>query len=223
MKDLPRVTALPRVPLPRATAINNRTGQLRSKTFLANDTFIVPAGVRRLEKVEGKGGAGTPGSFGPATLTLMNVATDAFPENGAVVDVDTAYGFFATYAANMFSGSGERTVSYDRTTYRVGTDETTVSTNTAQIVTITDGYANNFGDTGGNITQARAANIYYRVDVTRLSGNTPGASATGFGLTFPGGANGPASITKFEKVTVTPLTSYPIVVPAGGSITIWFF
>lgn len=52
---------------------------------------------------------------------------------------------------------------------------------------------------------------------------TTGASATGFGLTFPGGAGKAATSTAFSNVAVTPGGSYPIVVPAGGSITISYF
>jgi hypothetical protein len=52
---------------------------------------------------------------------------------------------------------------------------------------------------------------------------TTGASTTAFGKTFPGGAGGPATITTFSNVIVTPGASYNIVVPAGGSLTITYF
>jgi hypothetical protein len=55
------------------------------------------------------------------------------------------------------------------------------------------------------------------------SSATTGASATAFGKTFPGGVGGPASTTTFNNIAVTPLQSYPIVVPTGGSITITYY
>lgn len=52
---------------------------------------------------------------------------------------------------------------------------------------------------------------------------TTGASATGFGKTFPGGAGGPANSTAFENVVVTAGGQYPLTIPADGSITISYY
>jgi hypothetical protein len=61
-----------------------------------------------------------------------------------------------------------------------------------------------------------------------LGGN--GAASTGVGKTFPGGTydfptgiGGPAPTTTFTNVTVTPSSSYSIVVPSGGQIAISFY
>ena len=55
------------------------------------------------------------------------------------------------------------------------------------------------------------------------SSPTTGASATGFGRTFPGGLGGAAPPTAYSNVPVTPGTSYSITVPSGGSITITYY
>jgi hypothetical protein len=57
-----------------------------------------------------------------------------------------------------------------------------------------------------------------------------GAAATGVGKTFPGGTydfptgiGGPAPTTTFTNVAVTPSTSYSIVVPGGGQVSISYY
>lgn len=53
---------------------------------------------------------------------------------------------------------------------------------------------------------------------------TTGASATGFGKTFPGGVGGPATITKFDNVAIIGgQASAPLSIPAGASITISYY
>lgn len=52
-------------------------------------------------------------------------------------------------------------------------------------------------------------------------GATAGSTATGFGKTFPGGPSAqPAAVTSFLNVAIIPETSYSVVVPTGGYITI---
>lgn len=48
-----------------------------------------------------------------------------------------------------------------------------------------------------------------------------GASTTAFGLTFPGGNEGPASPTTYTNVTITPGATYTIV--NNGSLTIQYY
>ena len=42
-------------------------------------------------------------------------------------------------------------------------------------------------------------------------------------IRFPGGDGGPAGTTTFTNVAVTPGTSYSIVVPSGGSVTLQYY
>lgn len=54
------------------------------------------------------------------------------------------------------------------------------------------------------------------------SAATTGAATTGFNKTFPGGAGGAASLTSFTNVAVIPGSSYSVVVPSGGTLTITY-
>lgn len=56
-----------------------------------------------------------------------------------------------------------------------------------------------------------------------ITSPTTGASSTAFGKVFPGGTAGPASVTTYvENITINSGNSYNIVVPEGGSITVYF-
>lgn len=75
-----------------------------------------------------------------------------------------------------------------------------------------------------NATYSSYQACYYpQTDIVGNSPATTGASTTGFGKTFPGGLGGAANTTTFNSVTVTENTSYPIVVPTGGSLTITYY
>lgn len=50
-----------------------------------------------------------------------------------------------------------------------------------------------------------------------------GAAASGIGKTFPGGADGPATLVNFPNVGITPGSSYPLSIPSGGSITLTYW
>lgn len=72
--------------------------------------------------------------------------------------------------------------------------------------------------------------VYYGVQTcyypsTRTVGGsspTTGASASAFGKTFPGGTGGAATTTTYPNVAVNPGTSYSVIVPSGGLITITY-
>lgn len=55
------------------------------------------------------------------------------------------------------------------------------------------------------------------------SSATNGSDTVGFGHTFAGGMGGAATSANFASVAVTPGNSYPMTIPAGGSITIVYF
>lgn len=52
--------------------------------------------------------------------------------------------------------------------------------------------------------------------------NTDGTATTGFGYTFAGGVAAPATPVSLANLATTPGTGYPLVIPAGGSITITY-
>lgn len=76
---------------------------------------------------------------------------------------------------------------------------------------------------GPDYTKARCYRYAYAtVDVGDYVAATTGASATAFSKTFSGGVAGAAKWTYFYNIKVAPLTGYPITVPAGGTVTIYY-
>lgn len=76
---------------------------------------------------------------------------------------------------------------------------------------------NNMWQSSGPATGSGFATHFWSYTIPASNG----ANATGLGKTFPGGtAGGAAPTTSFSNVAVTPGTSYPIVVPAGGQVSI---
>jgi hypothetical protein len=71
----------------------------------------------------------------------------------------------------------------------------------------------------------QAYQVCYKPRTEYVGGTDPtnGAAATAFGKSFPGGAGGPATVTTFSNIAITPGASYDIVVPAGGSVAITYF
>lgn len=63
---------------------------------------------------------------------------------------------------------------------------------------------------------------YYGGNYSGGSPPTTGPSATGFGKVFPGGTGGAAANVSFNNVPVTAGSTYQVVVPSGGSITITY-
>lgn len=224
MKDLPHVTDFPRVPFARATPINNRSGQLRTKTFTVSETWVAPAGVRRLETIEGKGANGTEGTWTNRSLQVLSgVSLNTTNPGGQVLNFSTAYTTNSSNAYDSFEGSGERAAYYNFETYSTGTDDLTTISSSPRIEYVRGDGVISVGAGSGNITNSSVTSLFMAMTIEVMSGGATGTAANGFGLTFPGGVNGPATKTKFEKVTITPLASYSIVVPVGGSITITYF
>lgn len=65
---------------------------------------------------------------------------------------------------------------------------------------------------------------YAFYDASYTEPNTTGASATGFGLTFPGSTGDVAQTpVSFSNVAVSGGASYALNIPSGGSITITYY
>lgn len=173
-------------------------GASRTRKTLApitsSTTFVVPYGVSSLD-LTGYGAAGTPGTPGtPGQTGWHEVSITTFQRRDGGTD-QTASTF-----PPVFDGS-PKPDNYCDPTVTYTTDESTVYSSSTTCYSF-------FTDTQPG-TPGTAA--------------TTGASTTAFGKTFPGGAGGPASPTSFTNVTVTGGSSYSIVVPAGGSLTISYY
>lgn len=75
---------------------------------------------------------------------------------------------------------------------------------------------------GNSVYYQQIICYYYNADNVGGYPETTGASATGFGRVFPGGAGGGAANVSFNNVPVTAGSTYQVVVPSGGSITITY-
>lgn len=168
-------------------------GEPKQKTFTANATWPAPAGVTLLTTATGKGAAGAP----------------------------------------AYNDSGYYIYKYRYYAYRHSDNTYTYSSETLMTVTATTsggavpaGYCEEPGQSWAQIgTDIEWRFTCYRHE-KKLSGGyhpaTTGASTTGFNKTFPGGVGGPATPVTFENIPVVPLQGYSIVVPAGGSLTIYW-
>lgn len=135
--------------------------------------------------------------------------TDSFFSNAYSINSDNTYNYYTSPRTPTW-GSGNKYV-------QIGTarDSSDFSVPTSGTIT----YAN-----------TPAGSKYIRVGYNPVYLGSDGAASTGFGKTFPGGTynfstgiGGPYPTTNFSNVTVTPSTSYSVVVPSGGSISISYY
>lgn len=204
--------------------------ELKSKTFSANESWTVPAGVTNLVAMSGKGASGTPQSSGTRTASSQTDSITGHTSGSGPTSGSLSWGDFQADVSNGFSAvNGGGSGSYYGVIYHGYP-----GTNTYDITLQQGVYSNAIAGTATVIKSAGWKNsgpvlgtdygfavINYTQSYTIAA--TTGASATGFGKTFPGGVGGAATVTNFSNVPVTPLSSYNVVVPAGGSITITYY
>jgi hypothetical protein len=177
-------------------AVMGGAPELVARTFTSSQSVTIPFGVSRLESASGKGADGAPASTGEPTPGRIGWK-----------------------------------VIYDRTYQRRdgGIDKTS-SEGPPQFGTPKPGnYCDPTVETPDSTVYSSYTQCY--IYVTYQEPDTPGqeypattgAASTGFGLTFPGGAGGPASVTNHGATAVTAGQSYALTIPAGGSITISYY
>lgn len=202
--------------------------QLVTKTFTSNQSFTVPFGVSSID-MSGKGADGTASYSSTRTAYAQgDVVTGHLNGTG---NISGAYSWsdFQDLSSRVaqVNGGGSGNFSYaiydgylNTNTYTLGSAQTTYSgaiPGTASMVTSPGWHVSgavlgsDYGFSQVQYTQA------YTVPATT------GADSTGFGKTFPGGVGGAASTVSFTNVAVTSGSSYNVVVPSGGSITISYY
>jgi len=213
----------------------NGTTTLQTKVFPAgSSSFTVPNGVTNLIIAYGKGADGTAGGWAG---TAINFAYVVVNQGGAAPEpysTSPTYGDVYNVGAPAFNGTTSvRTINYYQATAYQNTNiaggNWGVFSGGYSTLTI-DGACYNTGYQSGSVTDATKIADYtgggqsaswlvwapnYYIDPTI------GAATTGFGLTFPGGSYGPASITTFTNVSVTGGTTYAIV--NNGSLIIQYY
>lgn len=195
-------------------------GAPRQKTFTSNEVWTAPAGVTSIN-ITGKGQDGSPATWTATSISVMGCTKSSFNQpGGSLTSKNDAVADGAVSAGAFVGGTGERTVSYERVTYTVGPDNLSVRSSFTLSRTVRGSASVSSGSTSGNITHTPSSLTSVSVSVESKSGGSTGASATGFGYTFPGGSGGAATPATYTNVTVGPGNPYSVVVPSGGSITI---
>lgn len=200
-------------------------GQLNTVTFNASGNWPAPAGVTRVESVQGRGANGTAATtdfayVDGASATYWASGTGNTP---GVYTWTSMNNFLNSARDQINSSGGSGTVAipdlqqYAADSYSFFTLQVPY-TNAIPGTAILEDVSGVWG-TSGNVTASGARRIRYTYPVAA----TNGAASTALGKTFPGGIGGPATTSDQGSATVTPGNNYPIVVAPGGFVTITFY
>lgn len=205
-------------------------------TFTTTQNWTCPAGVVTLLTVVGKGQNGTPataGGYGPNTHRSASIAViQYFNSNGfALKPRFWSWGSSQSDISAIrdqinVGGSGSYT-SYSIDQYNDGYYKFTVTTTWTNSV---PGSALTSTSAGWKTSGIVSVGDYGELTATwdelgAYSGGTAattGSNTTGFSKTWNGGVGVAATSTTYYNITVVPATSYPLVVPTGGYISITY-
>lgn len=187
-----RLNVAPRLPFARATVTNNQRGT--TLTFTVSGNWVVPAGVSTLNSVRGKGSDGKPASGAHDYVAGYNIYKQVIT--------------YAEYTDGGSPNSGPQTFAGQG----VGTPpapycgERTYWPSSGYIQSITCYSFENATVDQGDYVDA-----------------TAGFSSVAFTKTFPAGDVGlPAIPVTFYNVKVIPKSTYSLIVPVGGFVTITY-
>lgn len=223
-------------------------GQLTTVTFNANANWTAPAGVSRVENVQGKGGSGNaavPAQYAsetviaasmnvvsPTVATLPNAGPLAwanFNAQGVAVrdiflaSVSSEPATFTQYLGSVYSTSGGSVTHREQYAENQSAEHGFVKNNTVVLRTVGGGPSGSNVDTNsGSYSAYQYVDFDYLVSGTGTPATT-GASSTALGKTFAGGTGGAAATTDQGSATVVPGNVYPIVVAPGGFVTLTYY
>lgn len=208
--------------------ICGRRRQQVTQTFTSNATWTAPITTSRIESASGKGSDGSAATIATVNNllidTIQGVASGIGSTSGSLSW--PSFNDAALIVAginNGTQGSGWNGVNYtghpNSNTYDISIVSGVIAASYIQ------GSASASYSAGWKMSGAVLASDYGQSFISYQYNVPPtnGTAATAFGKTFPGGTAGPASVTPFSNLVVTPGASYSIVVPAGGSLTITYF
>lgn len=204
-------------------------GTVVTETFTSNTTWVAPTSTNKIMRIEGKGRNGVAPAYSLTHTFSIYAVTYTTSSLGGTAGFKTwadmkAYLDLAISYVNVGGTSGASYTdavlkqyyasSYDLTTGSYPLPAHDRAANTGSI-TYYGGAA-----ASGSITSSGYATVSYNY----LDSGDYGPYSTAFSLTFFGGSPSvpTAPITVFTNVTVTPSTSYSIVVPSGGYIIITY-
>lgn len=195
---------------------------LVTKTFTGSETWVVPAGVTRLESVSGKGTDGEPATTVNGTLEgyAYYYSTGSGNTSGTMTWESMNANVEAARSAVNLGGSGTRQMPYVisyPSTYSLSYSNisyTNAIAGTARVI-----YSGSWG-TAGKVQSNGIAYIFYDMPKAATNGN----ASTGFGQTFPGGVGGVAPYMNYGPMAVNPGGNWPVSVLNGTAyITITYY
>lgn len=216
---------------------------LTSVTFTSNGTWVAPGGVDNVVSASGKGAAGVSDYVGNVAISQAGQAhfSSGLATNPPYAQWSNAYGnhltalsqlnlSYPTYGPSNFTNGYVVVLQSTDYWYAISGNTTNLS---GTYLTGYDVFIIGSPQTSGNITYAGTGDIdQWFISVYGYVAGGVGTPSTALGQTFPGGSytgtypNGTgnaATTTTFTNVAVTPGTSYPIVVPSGGQVTLQYF
>ena len=214
------------------------------QTFTSNGTWVAPTGVTRVN-ISGSGSPAVADSSQFNAIVTVQTATQGFSgTNPPFAQWGTLYGTAITALSTINSNSGTNELTFYSVRYIIDTSNNWRIAGTGGQPDPINYWI--VGDVGaievfrgsppfsGDITYASAAGSpawAVKAAEIRVLGSV-GTAATGLGNTFPGGtlsgtvpyrsAVAPTPLS-FAGTAVVPGTSYPIVVPSGGVVTISYY
>lgn len=216
---------------------------LVTQTFTGNATWVAPATTTSIQTLTGTGQDGIAGTSGyndaptnhDATVVFMSgyqysSDTSPYPDHNSAGQWDWAnVQNDAPNAAATINGGGSGTV-YRLDVQQYGLEYHYSITGipfTNAIPGSASSSVGSFWQTSGPLMGGQQGESFvhwqeYGAFHAGTSGSN-GANASGFGFTFAGGVAGPATPSVQSGVAVTPGNSYPMVIPAGASITLTYF
>jgi hypothetical protein len=213
--------------------------KLVTQTFTSNTSFVAPGFLTQLETAVGIG------SVAVADTATSGVVADHYATT-AVSQPTPPYLLWQTIdagadasAASIAANSGTNLINMNSKFYFVGpADDYSFFTSPAATWIVGNSFTKNIlgsHPTTGNVLNSQISaggNFGWTVSANYIALGSAGTATTGFGRTFPGGtltgttpfrtAVAP-STTTFTNVAITPGTTYNIVVPSGGSLTITYY
>lgn len=191
-----------------------------TQTFTGNATWVAPDGVTSLVSLEGRGANGTFPTTVSATAAVIDIVyrTDTSTGSGNA-DWSNFQGVVTPVIAD-FNPDGA--ASWNQYIVQVWPDgSNSVATYPISISGGVPGSATASTDAGWQTSGAIANSGSNFLSYTDNVPSAAGANATAFGKTFMGGAPSSSAVAvPYYNEPVTPHSSYNIVVPAGGSVTI---
>jgi hypothetical protein len=214
--------------------------KLVTQTFTSNASFVAPGFLTQLETAVGIGSAAVadnPTVGVVAEHRVFAVGTDQTTPPYLLWETIDA-GADAS-AASIAANSGTNLINMNSKYYSVDSaDDYGFFTIPDATWIIGSSFTKNIRGshpTTGNVlySQLTAGGfIGWTVSANYIALGSAGTATTGFGRTFPGGTltgtepfrtTVAPSTTTFTNVAITPGTTYNIVVPSGGSLTITYF